>query len=141
MIKLFSNFLFVILLLFSMSCYSEELKPLEEILEDTNTSKNTNSFIIMKRCAALYGALYFVNPSDNSSNEFENRYKIFLQSAVLEDIKLNKINEDEAYKKQLEIFKSTIKFFIQIFLQNQKKNNSYLKNHWLEKDFFICEKF
>jgi len=141
MIKLFSNFLFVILLLFSMSCYSEELKPLEEILEDTNTSKNSNSFIIMKRCAALYGALYFVNPSDNSSNEFENRYKIFLQSAVLEDIKLNKINEDEAYKKQLEIFKSTIKFFIQIFLQNQKKNNSYLKNHWLEKDFFICEKF
>lgn len=141
MIKLFSNFLFVILLLFSMSCYSEELKPLEEILEDTNTSKNSNSFVIMKRCAALYGALYFVNPSDNSSNEFENRYKIFLQSAVLEDIKLNKINEDEAYKKQLEIFKSTIKFFIQIFLQNQKKNNSYLKNHWLEKDFFICEKF
>lgn len=141
MIKLFSNFLFVILLLFSMSCYSEELKPLEEIFEDTNTSKNSNSFIIMKRCAALYGALYFVNPSDNSSNEFENRYKIFLQSAVLEDIKLNKINEDEAYKKQLEIFKSTIKFFIQIFLQNQKKNNSYLKNHWLEKDFFICEKF
>jgi len=141
MIKLFSNFLFVILLLFSMSCYSEELKPLEEILEDTNTSKNSNSFIIMKRCAALYGALYFVNPSDNSSNEFENRYKIFLQSAVLEDIKLNKINEDEAYKKQLEIFKSTLKFFIQIFLQNQKKNNSYLKNHWLEKDFFICEKF
>lgn len=141
MIKLFSNFLFVILLLFSMSCYSEELKPLEEIFEDTNTSKNSNSFVIMKRCAALYGALYFVNPSDNSSNEFENRYKIFLQSAVLEDIKLNKINEDEAYKKQLEIFKSTIKFFIQIFLQNQKKNNSYLKNHWLEKDFFICEKF
>jgi len=141
MIKLFSNFLFVILLLFSMSCYSEELKPLEEIFEDTNTSKNSNSFVIMKRCAALYGALYFVDPSDNSSNEFENRYKIFLQSAVLEDIKLNKINEDEAYKKQLEIFKSTLKFFIQIFLQNQKKNNSYLKNHWLEKDFFICEKF
>ena len=141
MIKLFSNFLFVILFLFSMFCYSEELKPLEEIFEDTNTSKNSNSFVIMKRCAALYGALYFVNPSDNSSNEFENRYKIFLQSAVLEDIKLNKINEDEAYKKQLEIFKSTIKFFIQIFLQNQKKNNSYLKNHWLEKDFFICEKF
>jgi len=141
MIKLFSNFLFVILFLFSMFCYSEELKPLEEIFEDTNTSKNSNSFVIMKRCAALYGALYFVDPSDNSSNEFENRYKIFLQSAVLEDIKLNKINEDEAYKKQLEIFKSTLKFFIQIFLQNQKKNNSYLKNHWLEKDFFICEKF
>ena len=64
----------------------------------------------MKRCAALYGALYFVNPSDNSSNDFENRYKIFLQSAVLEDIKLNKINEDEAYKKQLEIFKSIITY-------------------------------
>jgi len=28
-----------------------------------------------------------------------------------------------------------------MYLQNYKKNNSYLKNHWLEDDFFICEKF
>jgi ABC-type antimicrobial peptide transport system permease subunit len=95
----------------------------------------------MNRCAAIYGALYFVNPSDINSKEYENRYKIFLQSAVLEDIKINKKNEEESYKNQIEEFKSSIKFFIQIFLQNYKKNNSYLQNHWLEDDFIICEKF
>jgi len=131
---------FLILIFFVKITYSNELKPLEEILNKNNNS-NINTLIIMNRCAAIYGALYFINPSDMNSKEYENRYKIFLQSAVLEDIKLNNKNEEESYKNQIEEFKSSIKFFIQIYLQNYKKNNSYLKNHWLEDDFFICEKF
>jgi len=132
--------LFLILIFFVKITYSNELKPLEEILNKNNNS-NINTLITMNRCAAIYGALYFINPSDMNSKEYENRYKIFLQSAVLEDIKLNNKNEEESYKNQIEEFKSSIKFFIQIYLQNYKKNNSYLKNHWLEDDFFICEKF
>ena len=53
-----------------------------------NINSHTNSLITMNRCAAIYGALYFVNPSDINSKEYENRYKIFLQSAVLEDISI-----------------------------------------------------
>ena len=132
--------LFLILIFFVKNTYSNELKPLEEILKK-NINSHTNSLITMNRCAAIYGALYSVNPSDINSKEYENRYKIFLQSAVLEDIKINKKNEEESYKNQIEEFKSSIKFFIQIFLQNYKKNNSYLQNHWLEDDFIICEKF
>jgi len=132
--------LFLILIFFVKNTYSNELKPLEEILNQNNNS-NINSLITMNRCAAIYGALYFINPSDMNSKEYENRYKIFLQSAVLEDIKINNKNEEESYKNQIEEFKSSIKFFIQIYLQNYKKNNSYLKNHWLENDFFICEKY
>ena len=131
---------FLILIFFVKITYSNELKPLEEILNKNNNS-NINTLIIMNRCAAIYGALYFINPSDMNSKEYENRYKIFLQSAVLEDIKINNKNEEESYKHQIEVFKSSIKFFIQMYLQNYKKNNSYLKNHWLEDDFFICEKF
>ena len=128
------------MIFFVKNTYSNELKPLEEILKK-NINSHTNSLITMNRCAAIYGALYFVNPSDINNKEYENRYKIFLQSAVLEDIKINKKNEEESYKNQIEEFKSSIKFFIQIFLQNYKKNNSYLQNHWLEDDFIICEKF
>ena len=148
MIKFIFNFkiilikliFFLILIFFVKNTYSNELKPLEEILNQNNNS-NINSLITMNRCAAIYGALYFINPSDMNSKEYENRYKIFLQSAVLEDIKINNKNEEESYKNQIEEFKSSIKFFIQMYLQNYKKNNSYLKNHWLENDFFICEKF
>ena len=148
MIKFIFNFkiifikliLFLILIFFVKNTYSNELKPLEEILNQNNNS-NINSLITMNRCAAIYGALYFINPSDMNSKEYENRYKIFLQSAVLEDIKINNKNEEESYKNQIEEFKSSIKFFIQMYLQNYKKNNSYLKNHWLENDFFICEKY
>jgi len=137
--KKFSILIFLFLLLsFTKHVLSNEIKPLEELL-NTNDTK-INSLIIMNRCAAIYGALYFINPSDINSKEYENRYKIFLQSAVLEDIKINSTNEEESYKKQIEEFKTSIKFFIQIYIQNYKKNNSYLKNHWLENDFIICEK-
>lgn len=137
--KRFSIFLFLFFISFAKHTLSNEIKPLEEILNDKNT--NNNSINIMSRCAAIYGALYFINPSDTNSKEYENRYKIFLQSAVLEDIKINNTDEEESYKKQIEEFKTSIKFFIQIYIQNYKKNNSYLKNHWLENDFNICEKF
>ena len=137
--KRFSIFLFLFFISFAKHTLSNEIKPLEEILNDKNT--NNNSINIMSRCAAIYGALYFINPSDTNSKEYENRYKIFLQSAVLEDIKINNTDEEESYKKQIEEFKTSIKFFIQIYIQNYKKNNSYLKNHWLENDFIICEKF
>ena len=148
MIKFIFNFkiilikliFFLILIFFVRNTYSNELKPLEEILNQNNNS-NINSLITMNRCAAIYGALYFINPSDMNSKEYENRYKIFLQSAVLEDIRINNKNEEESYKNQIEEFKSSIKFFIQMYVQNYKKNNSYLKNHWLENDFFICEKY
>ena len=136
--KRFSIFLFLFFISFAKHTLSNEIKPLEEILDDKNTN---NSINIMSRCAAIYGALYFINPSDTNSKEYENRYKIFLQSAVLEDIKINNTDEEESYKKQIEEFKTSIKFFIQIYIQNYKKNNSYLKNHWLENDFNICEKF
>ena len=137
--KRFSIFLFLFFISFAKHTLSNEIKPLQEILDDKNI--NNNSINIMSRCAAIYGALYFINPSDTNSKEYENRYKIFLQSAVLEDIKINNTDEEESYKKQIEEFKTSIKFFIQIYIQNYKKNNSYLKNHWLENDFNICEKF
>ena len=138
--KKFYVYIFLFLLLsLTKNVLANEIKPLEELI-DTNDTK-INSLIIMNRCAAIYGALYFINPSDTNSKEYENRYKIFLQSAVLEDIKINNYNEEESYKKQIEEFKTSIKFFIQIYIQNYKKNNSYLKNHWLENDFIICEKF
>ena len=137
--KRFTIFLFLFFISFAKHTLSNEIKPLEEILDDKNT--NNNSINIMSRCAAIYGALYFINPSDTNSKEYENRYKIFLQSAVLEDIKINNTDEEESYKKQIDEFKTSIKFFIQIYIQNYKKNNSYLKNHWLENDFIICEKF
>jgi hypothetical protein len=138
----FINLIIFLLLIFLLNnTYANELKSLKEIFNENNNSDSVNSLITMKRCAAIYGALYFINPSDINSKEYENRYKIFLQSTVLEDIKINNKNEEETYKYQIEEFKSSIKFFIQIYLQNYKKNNSYLKNHWLEDDFYICEKY
>ena len=139
--KFINLIIFLLLIFFLNNTYANELKSLKEIFNENNNSDSVNSLITMKRCAAIYGALYFINPSDINSKEYENRYKIFLQSTVLEDIKINNKNEEETYKYQIEEFKSSIKFFIQIYLQNYKKNNSYLKNHWLEDDFYICEKY
>jgi len=121
--------------------FSKELKPLNELLDLEFDKNYSNSLIMTKRCAAIYGALYFIHQHEIDSEKYENRYKIFLQTAVIEDIKLNGTNENDSYKKQIEEFKSSLTFFIQILLQNHKKNNSFLKNHWIEKDLEICEKY
>tara|TARA_B100000029_G_scaffold494773_1_gene558954 strand:+ start:807 stop:1235 length:429 start_codon:yes stop_codon:yes gene_type:complete len=132
---------FLIFFIFSQAVVSKELKSLNELLNLQNDANPSSSIIMMQRCAAIYGAMYFVNPSDSKSKEYENRYKIFLQSAVTEDIRINGTNEDEAYKKQLEEFKANIAFFIQIFLQNNKIHNTFLGNHWVKNDFEICKKY
>ena len=93
----FIIFLFFLFLFFSQHALSNEIKPLEEILDDKDTKYN--SLNIMNRCAAIYGSLYFINPSDTNSEEYENRYKIFLQSAFLEDIKINNTNQGTLYNK------------------------------------------
>ena len=63
--KKFSIFLFLLFISFAKHTLSNEIKPLQEILDDKNI--NNNSINIMSRCAAIYGALYFINPSDTNS--------------------------------------------------------------------------
>ena len=120
--------------------YPNELRSLDELINN-NESNKEKSIEIMQRCAAIYGALYYINTTDINYKEYENRSKIFLQSAILEDIKINNKKEEIAYKNNIDEFKSTISFIIQIFLQNMKTNNSFLKDHWIENDFIICEKY
>ena len=79
--KKFCILIFLFLLLsFSKHVLSSEIKPLEELL-NTNDTK-INSLIIMNRCAAIYGALYFINPSDIivKNMKIDIKYSYNLQS-------------------------------------------------------------
>ena len=51
---------------------SKELKSLNELLNLQNDANPSSSIIMMQRCAAIYGAMYFVNPSDSKSKEFRS---------------------------------------------------------------------
>jgi len=130
----------IFFILFSINTNANELKSLKESFKDIKNEED-RSLLLMQRCAAIYGALSAMPPTQLNPNELETRYKIFLQSAVSQEIK-NKgsIDEEKSYNNQLEIFKSSIIFFIQMFDQNYKKNNSYIKNTWIENDYEICEK-
>ena len=130
----------IFFILFSINTNANELKSLKESFKDIKNEED-RSLLLMQRCAAIYGALSAMPPTQLNPNELETRYKIFLQSAVSQEIQ-NEVNidEEESYKKQLDIFKSSLVFFIQIFDQNYKKSNSYFNNTWVEKDYNMCQK-
>ncbi len=134
------KFIFIFLIFFFVNANGSELKSLEESFKNIK-NQGEKSLLLMQRCSAIYGALSAMPPVELNINELETRYKIFLQSAINQAIdNEGSANEEKTYNDQLEIFKSSIIFFIQIFQQNYKKNNSYFKNTWIENDYEMCEK-
>ena len=134
------KFIFIFLIFFFVNANGSELKSLEESFKNIK-NQGEKSLLLMQRCSAIYGALSAMPPVELNINELETRYKIFLQSAINQAIdNEGSANEEQTYNDQLEIFKSSIIFFIQIFQQNYKKNNSYFKDTWIENDYEMCEK-
>jgi|TARA_B100001540_G_C15289757_1_gene409818 hypothetical protein len=134
------KFIFIFLIFFFVNANGSELKSLEESFKNIK-NQGEKSLLLMQRCSAIYGALSAMPPVELNINELETRYKIFLQSAINQAIdNEGSANEEKTYNDQLEIFKSSIIFFIQIFQQNYKKNNSYFKDTWIENDYEMCEK-
>ena len=134
------KFIFIFSIIFFINANSSELQPLEESFKNIKNNSD-KSLLLMQRCAAIYGALSVMPPIELNPNDLQTRSKIFLQSAVSQEIQNEgTTNEEKAYKNQLEIFKSSMAFFIQILDQNYKKNNSYFKNTWIEKDYNMCQK-
>ena len=134
------KFIFIFLIFFFVNANGSELKSLEESFKNIK-NQGEKSLLLMQRCSAIYGALSAMPPVELNINELETRYKIFLQSAINQAIdNEGSANEEKTYNDQLEIYKSSIIFFIQIFQQNYKKNNSYFKDTWIENDYEMCEK-
>jgi len=134
------KFIFIFLIFFFVNANGSELKSLEESFKNIK-NQGEKSLLLMQRCSAIYGALSTMPPVELNINELETRYKIFLQSAINQAIdNEGSADEEKTYNDQLEIFKSSIIFFIQIFQQNYKKNNSYFKDTWIENDYEMCEK-
>ena len=134
------KFIFIFLIFFFVNANGSELKSLEESFKNIK-NQGEKSLLLMQRCSAIYGALSAMPPVELNINELETRYKIFLQSAINQAIdNEGSADEEKIYNDQLEIFKSSIIFFIQIFQQNYKKNNSYFKDTWIENDYEMCEK-
>ena len=134
------KFIFIFLIFFFVNANGSELKSLEESFKNIK-NQGEKSLLLMQRCSAIYGALSAMPPVELNINELETRYKIFLQSAINQAIdNEGSADEEKTYNDQLEIFKSSIILFIQIFQQNYKKNNSYFKDTWIENDYEMCEK-
>ena len=126
----------IILFFFSLvkNIYADEIKSLSElkISDPENYSQN-----LMGRCSVIYAALAILE----NNNDYENKYKVFLQSYILSKKDSNPdIDENELYKDSLDEFKLSLSFFLQLFKQNYNKEKSYLGNTWLIDDFNTCLK-
>ena len=126
--------LILFILSFVIKLHANEIKPLSElkIIDFENYSLH-----LMERCSVLYAALSILE----NNNDYENKYKIFLQSSILSKKKLYPDEDEETlYKNSLQDFKLTLSFFLQILKQNYSKNKSYLSEEWLVDDFNTCIK-
>ena len=126
----------IILFFFSLvnNIYADEIKSLSElkISDPENYSQN-----LMERCSVIYASLAILE----NNNDYENKYKVFLQSYILSKKDSNPdIDENELYKDSLDEFKISLSFFLQLFKQNYNKEKSYLGNSWLIDDFNTCLK-
>ena len=126
----------IILFFFSLmnNIYADEIKSLSElkISDPQNYSQN-----LMERCSVIYASLAILE----NNNDYENKYKVFLQSYILSKKDSNPdIDENELYKDSLDEFKISLSFFLQLFKQNYNKEKSYLGNSWLIDDFNTCLK-
>ena len=131
-----TRLLLIILFFFSLvkNIYADEIKSLSElkISDPENYSQN-----LMERCSVIYAALAILE----NNNDYENKYKVFLQSSIIAKNKLfPEIDEETLYKNSIEDFKISLSFFLQILKQNYLKNKSYLSEEWLVDDFNTCLK-
>ena len=108
------KFIFLFCIIFFINANANELKSLEESFKNIK-NESDKSLLLMQRCAAIYGALSVMPPIELNPNDLQTRYKIFLQSAVSQEIQNEEnIDEEQSYKNQLEIFKSSMVFFFKI---------------------------
>tara|TARA_B100002052_G_C15458190_1_gene408727 strand:- start:55 stop:459 length:405 start_codon:yes stop_codon:yes gene_type:complete len=113
---------------------ADEIKPLSEL--KINDPKNYTQNL-MERCSVIYASLAILE--DN--NDYENKYKVFLQSFILSKKEANPdLDEEKLYKDSIEDFKLSLSFFLQLLKQNYNKEKSYLGNSWLIDDFNTCLK-
>ena len=117
-----------------ISVFGNQIKPLSELkLYDSENY----TLHLMERCSVLYAALSILE----NNNDYENKYKVFLQSSIIAKSKLfPDINEETLYKNSIEDFKISLSFFLQILEQNYLKNKSFLSEEWLVDDFNTCLK-
>ena len=126
--------LILLILSFVIKLHANEIKPLSEL---KNIDFENYSLHLMERCAVLYAALSILE----NNNDYENKYKVFLQSSIITKKELNPdIDEEMLYKNTIDEFKLSLSFFIQLFKQNYNKEKSYLGNSWLIDDFNTCLK-
>ena len=125
---------FIIFFITPMSVMANQIKPLAELkLYDSENY----TLHLMERCSVLYAALSILE----NNNDYENKYKVFLQSSIIAKNKLfPDIDEATLYKNSIEDFKISLSFFLQILKQNYLKNKSYLSEEWLVDDFNTCLK-
>ena len=102
MIYFLSNFVlifFIFIFILPVNVIANQIKPLAELkLYDSENY----TLHLMERCSVLYAALSILE----NNNDYENKYKVFLQSSIIAKNKLfPDIDEATLYKNSIEDFK------------------------------------
>ena len=84
-----SKIFFLLCIFYFVSINANELKSLKESFNNIE-NEGDKSLLLMQRCAAIYGALSVMPPIEMNPEELKTRYKIFLQSAVNQEMIIKK---------------------------------------------------
>ncbi len=128
-----------ILVLFSLSSYSQSLIPLDQFIKQKNLNDPSEFSYIGQRCSALFSMVSHVlrengDPSDRDSiKTLENRSSVMRNVSLTLDLGHN--------KKSMESVMSQSKQFIEIYTKqlarNKQINNNYFDGY-IKGDLKIC---
>ncbi len=130
---------FIFLLLFS-SASAENIKPLANSSIDQLLSDDNLNYEFIKSCVSIYSGLTELTRAKEPeiANQFFKSANFLYPYGILTLVKLKKISRPDAEKIFFKSVEKLTNEYINLMLENGKKNESFFKGSFLADDIYFC---
>ena len=130
---------FIFLLLFS-SASAENIKPLANSSIDQLLSDDSLNYEFIKSCVSIYSSLTELTRTKEPeiANQFFKSANFLYPYGILTLVKLKKISRPDAEKIFFESVEKLTNEYMNLMLENGKKNESFFKGSFLADDIYFC---
>jgi len=130
---------FIFLLLFS-SASAENIKPLANSSIDQLLSDDNLNYEFIKSCVSIYSGLTELTrvKEPEIANQFFKSANFLYPYGILTLVKLKKILRPDAEKIFFKSVEKLTNEYMNLMLENGKKNESFFKGSFLADDIYFC---
>lgn len=130
----------IIFLLIFNTAFAETIKPLANNSIDKLLADDNLNYEFLKSCVSIYSGLTELTKikQPEIANQFFKSANFLYPYGILSLIKLKKISRQDAEKKIFQDVDDLTNRYMNLMLENGKKNESFFKGSFLADDLFFC---